>query len=306
MDDLAPIVGDLGQAEGLAEINQVEDVLLETGTAETNRCLEELGADARVRADGAGDLIDIRAGGFTEGGDRVDRGNALGEEGVGDELGKLGRPEVGGDDALARDPSGIDRGHRLDRGVSGIGGLAADQDAVRVFEVGHGGALGEELGIGEHLEGGAAGGIGGDDGLDGAGGFDRDGAFLDDDLVAVGNLGDQARGGLDVAQIGGTAGSDAVGLGRRADADEDQVGGGDGVADVGGEMQVAAAGGGDHGVEAGFIDGQFVGVPGIDAMLVHVADGHPDVRALGGDHGHGGAADVTGTEAADGGDFHNK
>jgi hypothetical protein len=31
-----------------------------------------------------------------------------------------------------------------------------------------------------------------------------------------------------------------------------------------------------------------------------------DVRALGGDHGHGGAADITGAEAADGFDGHGE
>jgi hypothetical protein len=31
-----------------------------------------------------------------------------------------------------------------------------------------------------------------------------------------------------------------------------------------------------------------------------------DVRALGGDHGHGGSADITGAEAADGFDVHGE
>jgi hypothetical protein len=71
-------------------------------------------------------------------------------------------------------------------------------------------------------------------------------------------------------------------------------------------VEVAAAGGGDDFVEAGFVDREVVRVPGVDAGLVDVADGDLDVRALGGDHGHGGAADVAGAEAADGGDFHGK
>ena len=148
MDHLAPVFGDVGQVEGLAEIDEVEDVLLETRAAEADGGLEELRADARVHADGAADFIDIGAGGFAEGGNRVDRGNPLGEEGVGDELGKLGRPEVGGEDALAGNPVGIDRDERLDGGVSFGRGFAADEDAVRAFEVLDGGAFREELGIG--------------------------------------------------------------------------------------------------------------------------------------------------------------
>jgi hypothetical protein len=113
VDDLAPVFGDLGEAEGFAEIDEVEDVLLEAGSAEADGGFEEFRADAGVGADGAGDFIDIGAGGFAEGGDRVDGGDALGEEGVGDEFGEFGGPEVGGDDALAGDPVGVDRDEGL-------------------------------------------------------------------------------------------------------------------------------------------------------------------------------------------------
>ena len=107
----------------------------------------------------------------------------------------------------------------------------------------------------------------GEDRLDRGGGFHRDGAFLDDDLVAFGNLRDEAGGGLDVAQVRRAAGTDAVGFGGRADRDEDQIRAGDGGADVGGEMEVPAAGGGDDVVEAGLIDREGVRVPGGDALL---------------------------------------
>jgi hypothetical protein len=42
--------------------------------------------------------------------------------------------------------------------------------------------------------------------------------------VALGDLGDEACGGFDVAEVGGAAGADAVGFGGGADADEDEVG----------------------------------------------------------------------------------
>ena len=122
--------------------------------------------------------------------------------------------------------------------------------------------------------------------------------------MAVGDLGNEAGGGLDVAEVRGAAGTDAVGLGGGADGDEDEIRGGDGTTDVGGEMEVAAAGGGDDFIEAGLIDREIVRVPGGDAFVVHIGDGDLDVRAFGGDHGHGGAADITGAEAADGLYFH--
>jgi hypothetical protein len=71
-------------------------------------------------------------------------------------------------------------------------------------------------------------------------------------------------------------------------------------------VEVAAARGFHDFLQAGFIDREFVRIPGVDAGLVHVADGDLDVGALGGDHRHGGAADITGSEAADGGYFHGK
>ena len=71
-------------------------------------------------------------------------------------------------------------------------------------------------------------------------------------------------------------------------------------------MEVAATGGGDHGIETRFVDWQFIGVPGIDASGVHVRHGDLDVWAFGGDHGHGWAADIAGAKAADGLNFHGK
>ena len=124
--------------------------------------------------------------------------------------------------------------------------------------------------------------------------------------MAFGNFRDEAGGGFDVAEIGGAAGPDAVGFGGGADRDEDQIRGGDGRADVGGEVEVPAERGGDDTIKSGLVNGQGVRVPRGDALFVHVRDGDLDVRALGGDHGHGGAADVTGAETADGLYFHGK
>lgn len=82
LDDLAPVRGDLGQVEALGEVDEVEDVLLEARAAEADGGLEELGAHARVAADGVGDLVNVGAGGLADGGEGVDGGDALGEHRV--------------------------------------------------------------------------------------------------------------------------------------------------------------------------------------------------------------------------------
>ena len=47
-----------------AENHQVEDVLLEAAATKAGAGLEELGAQARIAADGAGDLLHVGAGGL--------------------------------------------------------------------------------------------------------------------------------------------------------------------------------------------------------------------------------------------------
>ena len=83
--------------------------------------------------------------------DGVDGRDSLSKKGVGDELGQLGRPEVGGDDALAWNPLVVDRDERLDR-LETVGGLSTtDQDTVRHFEVVHCRTLGQKLWVGQDL-----------------------------------------------------------------------------------------------------------------------------------------------------------
>src|SRR5690606_5383596 len=80
--------------------------------------------------------------------------------------------------------------------------------------------------------------------------------------------------------------------------DEDDVGGGDGGLDVGGEEEVFPAGLFDDVVETGLIDGQFVGVPRGDAGGVEIDHRDGDVGGFMGDHRRGGTTHVTGSYAA--------
>ena len=84
----------------LAQIYQVENILLETRPSETDASAEELGAEARVVADGVGNFVDVGAGGFADGREGVDRGDSLGEHGVGSELGEFGGPEADGEETI--------------------------------------------------------------------------------------------------------------------------------------------------------------------------------------------------------------
>ena len=249
-----------------------------------------------IGADGVGHLGDVGLGLFAEGGDGVDGGDALGQEGVGRQLGQLAGPQVGGDDALAGHPLGIDVDDGLD-GLLARGGLPpADQHPVGVLHVADGGALGQEFGVGDHVEKEALV-VGVEDALHGLGGAHGQGAFFHDDFGRGGVLQDLAGRLFPVLQIGGFARALAKGLGGGVDADKDDVGLGDVAVDLGGEEEVLAPGAEDDLIQAGFVDGQSIGLPGGDLFGVDVDDDDAVLGAVLGDDGHGRAADVAGADA---------
>ena len=147
-------------------------------------------------------------------------------------------------------------------------------------------------------------GICGQDAFDRLCGFYRNRALFDDDLMAVGNFSNESCCSFDVPKVGRTAGSDAIGLGGCAYRYEDQISRSDGVANIRREVKVPSTGGSDHLVKTGFVDRQHIGVPCGDPRFVEVRDGDLDVRALGGNHRHGGAADIAGAETTDRFDGH--
>lgn len=77
VDDSLPVGSNLGKVERLAQVDKVEDVLLEARSSEANRGLEELGTQSGVLADGVGDLVDVGTGSFANGRQRVDGGDSL-------------------------------------------------------------------------------------------------------------------------------------------------------------------------------------------------------------------------------------
>lgn len=80
--------------ETLAQVHEVEDILLEATSSETDTGFEEFRPDTRVEPNGVGDFVDVSAGGFADGGEGIDGRDTLGEHGVGGEFGELGGPET--------------------------------------------------------------------------------------------------------------------------------------------------------------------------------------------------------------------
>ncbi len=66
-DDGAPVISGFRKAKGFAEVDEIEDVFLETGASEADGRAEKFGSDAAIAADGTGYFIDISTGGLAEG-----------------------------------------------------------------------------------------------------------------------------------------------------------------------------------------------------------------------------------------------
>lgn len=126
-------------------------------------------------------------------------------------------------------------------------------------------------------------------------------ALLDDNLVALGNLGNVSGGALHVSQVGGISGTHSLGLGRRVDGDKYEVGLDDGAVDVGREEQVLSAAGPNDLLESGLVDRKLVRVPRSYSGLIEIDDRDLDVWVLACDHSTGRAAwEIPGQRAISG------
>mmetsp|Transcript_16043 Transcript_16043/g.38286 ORF Transcript_16043/g.38286 Transcript_16043/m.38286 type:complete len:288 (-) Transcript_16043:843-1706(-) len=90
VDHLLPVRSHLRQAERLAQVHQVENVLLEARASEADGCVEELGTDAAVQTDGVRNFLDVGTGLLAQHGDGVDGRDALSQERIRDEFGEFG------------------------------------------------------------------------------------------------------------------------------------------------------------------------------------------------------------------------
>lgn len=228
--------------------------------------MQELLSDTVVHSNGAANLRHIGTRGLTEGRDGVDGGDPLGKEGVGNQLGTLGRPQVGGEDLFTGDPVGVDRHKRLGSLEPLRRLLSTDKDTVRFGEITDSGTFSEELGVTKNLERDAlfvtlehAG-----NGLSGSHGHST---LLDHNLGTSGNFRDLAGAELAVLDVGRSSGTNTLGLRGSVDRNKDNVSGFDFTINVGGEEKVSAATLLDYLEQARFIDGKIVTIPCINLLL---------------------------------------
>mmetsp|Transcript_57290 Transcript_57290/g.79498 ORF Transcript_57290/g.79498 Transcript_57290/m.79498 type:complete len:234 (+) Transcript_57290:425-1126(+) len=147
-----PVLRHLRQAVALAQVHQVQDVLLEAATAKPNRGAQEVGTNTHVRPNSAGNFVNIGTRGFAQSRDGVNARNALREHGVGHQLRQLRGPQVRGDDLVLGHPSGIDGRQRHDGSVACLGLLPANQHTGGRAQVWDRSAFRQELGVGQNLK----------------------------------------------------------------------------------------------------------------------------------------------------------
>lgn len=110
-----------------------------------DRRLEELGTHSSVLTDSVGDLVNVGSSSLTDGREGVNRGDSLGQHGVGSELGKLRRPEAHGQNSLLRNPVGVDVRKSL-ASIKTLSGLErANKNSIRAEKIGDSSTLGKEL-----------------------------------------------------------------------------------------------------------------------------------------------------------------
>jgi len=111
--------------------------------------MKKFRTDAAVEADAARDVLHIRARLFAEIGHLVDEGDLGREKGVGGVFREFSRAPVGEEDRRLGE---VERAVELAHYFTGALVLAADDHAVRPFEVVDGRALAQEFGVGGHGE----------------------------------------------------------------------------------------------------------------------------------------------------------
>jgi hypothetical protein len=127
---------------------------------------------------------------------------------------------------------------------------------------------------------------------------DGQGGFLHNNFVALCDFRDATCAQFHVFQIRRFAFPHPIEFGGGVDRDEDNVRVTNVGIHIGGEKEVAVAVGFNHFLQPGFEDRKVIRVPCRNAGLVDIHDIDRNVRALVGNHGHGGTADVTGANAA--------
>lgn len=157
---LTPICRHLRQVQALAQIHQVQNILLKTTASKANARLQELGSDPAIQPASIANLINICTRRFANRRKCVDGGDTLSQHSIGSKLRQLRRPQVHCDNLLPRNPSGIDIGQRSSRRPASWGVEGANQNTVRLDEIGDCSTLSKELRVGKDIEVNAGAGVG--------------------------------------------------------------------------------------------------------------------------------------------------
>ena len=273
-------VQELEVVPGLSRlVDECPGVLREAAPSPTRARPEVAGADALVVAEGQHDVVDVGADALADGGYGVGERELGHQEGVGGVLDGLGRRRVG------EDHRGIDP---VVEGPHDLGGailVAADDDPVGSQEVGHSGALTQELRVRRHGHVVAI----DDPGNDG-GGPDRHRGLVHDDRPCGQRRTDGCGGGLHVREVHGTV----RGV-RGGQAQEHHLAVDDRTGHVGREPQAVGGQPLEHELgQAGLHYRHLARLQAFDLVDVHVGAEH--VVAQVGQAGAGGQADVAGTD----------
>ncbi len=124
-----------------SELLQRRDVLAEAASTPADPGAEEVRTEPMIEPDALGDALNVRPDELADVRDLVDEADSRGQERVGRELDHLRGGDVRPNDrCVDAGVEGLDRG-----GVLAL--ESADDDSVRIHEVTHGGAFGQELGV---------------------------------------------------------------------------------------------------------------------------------------------------------------
>ena len=118
---------------------------------------------------------------------------------------------------------------------------AADEDAVGLLKILHGGALSQELGVGEDLELDAGPGVRLENRSHALGRLAGHGGLLHNNLGGLGDISNRAGGPLDPLEVSSLAGTETRDLGRGVHGHEDDIRLPDGSLNLGREEEVLAA-----------------------------------------------------------------
>ncbi len=282
---LLPVLRGLVQPVMLAQVHQVENILLEARTPKPHSCFQEVRPNAPVHANRPGNLGHVCFRLLAQRRHRIDRRHPLRQECICHQFGKLARPQPRGQNPLARNPGRVNIRQRLHRFPPRLGIPPADQHAVGFFHIIHRRAFRQELRVRQHIEVQPAV-VRVQNPLHRLGGAHRQRALFHHNLRVARIVHNLPGRLLPPLQVGGLARPASKGLGGRVHTDENDIRLVDILVNLGREKQVATARRFHHVQQPRLVDRQIVRHPCCDLGFIDIYHHHAVLRAVLGNHGH--------------------